>query len=49
MANIIEITDFNSPQLDIYARMSEGQLLNRHEPEKGIFIASILMEKQNLL
>lgn len=37
MANIIEITDFNSPQLDIYARMSEGQLLNRHEPEKGIF------------
>lgn len=39
MANIIETTDFNSPQLDIYARMSEGQLLNRHEPEKGIFIA----------
>ena len=39
MANIIEITDFNSPQLDIYARMSEGQLLNRHDPEKGIFIA----------
>lgn len=39
MANIIEIIDFNSPQLDIYARMSEGQLLNRHEPEKGIFIA----------
>lgn len=39
MANIIEITDFNSSQLDIYARMSEGQLLNRHEPEKGIFIA----------
>lgn len=39
MANIIEITDFNSPQLDIYARMSEWQLLNRHEPEKGIFIA----------
>lgn len=39
MANIIEITDFNYPQLDIYARMSEGQLLNRHEPEKGIFIA----------
>lgn len=39
MANIIEIIDFNSLQLDIYARMSEGQLLNRHEPEKGIFIA----------
>lgn len=39
MANIIEITDFNAPELDIYARLSEGQLLNRHEPEKGLFIA----------
>ncbi len=39
MPNIIEITDFLSPELDIYARLSEGQLLNRHEPEKGLFIA----------
>jgi len=39
MANIIEITDFNAPELDIYARLTEGQLLNRHEAEKGIFIA----------
>ena len=39
MANIIEITDFNAPELDIYARLSENQLLNRHEPEKGLFIA----------
>jgi hypothetical protein len=39
MANIIEITDFSAPELDIYARLTEGQLLNRHEPEKGIFIA----------
>lgn len=39
MPNIIEITDFMAPELDIYARFSEGQLLNRHEPEKGIFIA----------
>lgn len=39
MANIIEITDFHAPELDIYARLTEGQLLNRHEPEKGIFIA----------
>ena len=39
MANIIEITDFNAPDLDIYARLSENQLLNRHEPEKGLFIA----------
>lgn len=39
MANIIEITDFQSPELDVYARLTENQLLNRHEPEKGIFIA----------
>lgn len=39
MSNIIEITDFSAPELDIYARLSEGQLLNRHEPEKGLFIA----------
>ena len=39
MAKIIEITDFSAQELDIYARMSEVQLLNRHEPEKGIFIA----------
>ena len=36
---VIEITDFGAPALDIYARLSEGQLLNRHEPDKGIFIA----------
>lgn len=39
MANIIEITDFNTLELDVYARMTENQLLNRHEPEKGMFIA----------
>jgi tRNA G18 (ribose-2'-O)-methylase SpoU len=39
MSNIIEIRDFEAPELDIYARCSEVQLLNRHEPEKGIFIA----------
>lgn len=39
MGNIIEITNFNAPELDVYARLSEGQLLNRHEPDKGIFIA----------
>ena len=38
MANIIEITDFMSPELDVYARLTENQLLNRHEPEKGLFI-----------
>lgn len=39
MSNIIEITNFNAPELDIYARLTENQLLNRHEPDKGIFIA----------
>ena len=39
MANIIEINDFSDPRLDIYARMTEIQLLNREFPEKGIFIA----------
>ena len=39
MPNIIEITDFAAPELDVYARLTEGQLLNRHEPDKGIFIA----------
>lgn len=39
MPNIIEITDFSAPELDVYARLTENQLLNRHEPEKGLFIA----------
>lgn len=39
MSNIIKITDFNSPELDIYARLSEVQLLRLYEPKPGIFIA----------
>ena len=39
MSNILEITDFHAPELDVYARLTENQLLNRHEPEKGLFIA----------
>ena len=39
MINIKEITDFDAPELDVYARLTEGQLLNRHEPDKGLFIA----------
>lgn len=35
MANVIEITDFTAPELDVYARLSEGQLLNRAEPGEG--------------
>ena len=39
MANVIEITDFLAPELDVYARLTEVQLLNREYPEKGLFIA----------
>lgn len=39
MANLIEITDFSAPELDIYARLSENQLFHYHEPDPGLFIA----------
>ena len=39
MSDIIEITDFEDPKLDVYARTKEIQLLNRANPEDGIFIA----------
>ena len=35
----IVITDFNDPALDVFARLTQAQLRNRLEPEKGIFIA----------
>lgn len=39
MADIIEITDFNEPELDIYARYNEAQLFHLYEPDTGVFIA----------
>ena len=39
MSNIVEIIDFMAPELDVYARLTEAQLLNREEPKKGQFIA----------
>lgn len=39
MPNIITITDFDAPELDAYARLTEVQLLNREKPEQGLFIA----------
>lgn len=39
MTNMIEITDFCAPELDIYARLSEVQLRRLYEPEPGIFLA----------
>ena len=39
MSNIIEITDFSAPELDVYARLTERQLMNRDCPADGLFIA----------
>ncbi len=39
MVNCIKITDLTAPELDVYARRSERQLLNRDDPAKGLFIA----------
>lgn len=39
MLNVIEIKDFNAPELDIYARCTETRLLNKDHPEEGMFIA----------
>ena len=37
--NLIELTDFSAPELDVYARLTEAQLLNRHNLKEGLFIA----------
>ena len=39
MLNIIEIENFAAPELDLYARLTEAQLLHIHEPQRGLFIA----------
>lgn len=39
MPNIIKITDFSAPELDVFVRLTGAQLRNKLEPEKGIFIA----------
>ena len=39
MGNIVEISDITAPELDVFARLTEVQLRNKLEPEKGIFIA----------
>ena len=39
MANILEITDFSAPALDVFARLTEAQLRIRTEAEKGLFVA----------
>lgn len=39
MGNTIEIRDFAAGELDVYARLTEAQLLNRDRPQDGLFIA----------
>ncbi len=39
MPNIIEINDFSAPELDVYARLTEVQLLSRRDLSEGLFIA----------
>ena len=39
MARILELTDFSAPELDVYARLTERQLMNRDCPAEGLFIA----------
>lgn len=39
MARIVEIESFSDPFLDVYARLTENQLVNRANPENALFIA----------
>ena len=39
MPQIMELTDFSAPELDVFARLTDTRLRNQAEPEKGIFIA----------
>ena len=39
MSEIIQLNDISAPELDVYARLNEAQLLHYYEPDEGIFIA----------
>ena len=39
MPDVFPITDFAAPELDVYARLTENQLVNREDPAQGLFIA----------
>ena len=39
MPEFIEINDLNAPGCEVFTKLTEAQLRNRLEPEKGIFIA----------
>ena len=37
--NVVRIDDINSPELDVYARLTQAQLRSRQNPDRGLFIA----------
>ena len=37
--NVIEITDFSDPRLDVYARLTEAELFCKYDPSRAMFIA----------
>lgn len=39
--NIIEITDFDAPELDVYARLTEAQLLNKDLRKMGFLLRRV--------
>ena len=39
MSEIRKIENFAAPELDVYARLSEPQLLHYYEPQPGLFLA----------
>lgn len=39
MSKTVDITDFSSPALDVYARLTENQLVSRADPANAMFIA----------
>ena len=43
MSLVIRVTDFAAPELDVYARTTENQLVCREDPENGKFIAETPM------
>ena len=43
MSRVVRVTDFATPELDIYARTTENQLVCREDPENGKFIAETPM------
>ena len=45
MPSLFPITDFADPALDVYARLTENQLVNREDLSQGLFIAESRSEE----